>query len=167
MSETPIAGEPRAIGPADGDIFVSSEDTGDRFLLDAADVGGRFALVEHLLAPRALAAPLHRHTVEDEYSYVLEGSVGAWLGGNEVVAGAGTLVCKPRAEWHTFWNAGEEPARVLEIISPGGLEALFRTLDGLDDWPEPDRLAELAGGYGCEIDLGGTMPIVERHRLTF
>jgi quercetin dioxygenase-like cupin family protein len=57
------------------------------------------------MSARALAAPLHRHIREDEYSYVLEGRVGALLG-NEVVTGSpGDPIFKPRNQWHTFWNA--------------------------------------------------------------
>ena len=73
----------------------------------------------------ALAAPVHRHAREDEYSYVLEGQVGALLGDEVVVGGPGDLIFKPRGQWHTFWNAGDEPARILEIISPAGFEGFF------------------------------------------
>jgi uncharacterized cupin superfamily protein len=53
---------------------------GVRFLVDGDATGGGFALVEHPLPPRGLAGPLHRHTREDEYTFVLEGRVGAQLG---------------------------------------------------------------------------------------
>ena len=43
--------------------------------------------------------------------------------------GPGDLVHKPRNQWHTFWNAGDEPCRILEIISPAGFEEFFRELD--------------------------------------
>jgi len=76
-------------------------------MIDSADTGGRLAVVEHVLGPRVLAAPLHLHTLEDEYSYVLEGRVGALLGDEEVFAGPGDLLFKPRGQWHTFWNAGD------------------------------------------------------------
>jgi mannose-6-phosphate isomerase-like protein (cupin superfamily) len=139
----------------------------DRFLVDGADAGGRMSVVEHRIPPRTLAAPVHRHTREDEYSYVLEGRMAAMLGDHEVSAQAGDLVFKPREQWHTFWNPGDEPARVLELISPAGLEELFRRLDALDAWPEPAALVALAGEYGCDLDLEATMPLAERHGLAF
>ena len=80
------------------------------------------------MSPHALAAPLHRHAREDEYSYVVEGRVGALLGDEVVLAGPGDLIFKPRNQWHTFWNAGDEPARLLEIISPAGFERFFEEL---------------------------------------
>ena len=93
-----------------------------------AEAAQRFSLVEHPMSPHALAAPLHRHTREDEYSFVLEGRMGALLGDEVVEAGPGDLVFKPRNEWHTFWNAGDEPCRILEIISPAGFERFFSEL---------------------------------------
>ena len=139
----------------------------DRFMIDGADTSGRFALVEHLFAPRALAAPMHRHHNEDEYSYVLTGRIGAVIEGHEVEAGVGDLLFKPRGQWHTFWNAGDEPASCLELISPAGLEQLFRSFVTLTGEPEPEQLAEMAAKYGCDIDFPATFPVVERHRLSF
>jgi mannose-6-phosphate isomerase-like protein (cupin superfamily) len=157
----------RVVGPGDGVTMTDPERRTDRFLIDTEDSGGGFSLVEHTLAPHVLAAPLHLHTREDEYSFVLEGRLGALLGEEEVFAEAGTLVYKPRGQWHTFWNAGDEPVRLLEIISPGGLEQLFRKLGEPGGEYDPETLPALAATYGCEVDFESTMPIVERHQLVF
>ena len=169
MSEKTVATMgPRVLGPTDGELALAPDGvTADRFMIDGKDSGGGFALVEHRLAPHALAAPLHRHTREDEYSSVLEGRVGALLGDHEVVAEAGELVFKPRGQWHTFWNAGDVTARILEIISPGGLEELFRELAAADGEYDPATLPALAARYGCEVDFERTLPVVERHGLAF
>src|SRR5581483_5551254 len=120
----------RVLGPADGRSgFLGS--IGVRFMIDGSEADERFSLVEHPMSPRALAAPLHRHNREDEYSWVIEGSVGALLGDEVVVAQPGDLIFKPRGQWHTFWNAGDTPARILEIISPAGFEDFFAELDEL------------------------------------
>jgi quercetin dioxygenase-like cupin family protein len=139
----------------------------NRFMIDGEDTNGRFALVEHLFAPRALAAPMHRHHDEDEYTYVLTGRIGAVIEGREVEAGPGDLLFKPRGQWHTFWNAGDQPASCLELISPAGLEGLFRSFATLAGEPAPEQLAEMAAKYGCEIDFPATFPVVERHGLSF
>src|SRR4051795_7784274 len=123
---TPSA--PKIVGPADGPAG-SLGSIGVRFLIDTEEThAGAFSLVEHPMPPRALAAPLHRHSREDEYSFVLEGRMGALLGDDVVYAEAGDLVHKPRDQWHTFWNAGDEPCRILEIIAHGGFEAFFAEL---------------------------------------
>ena len=54
--------------------------------------------------------------------------MGALLGGEVVYAEPGDLVFKPRQQWHTFWNAGDEPCRILEIISPSGFEHFFNEM---------------------------------------
>ncbi|MGW0550310.1 cupin domain-containing protein [Streptomyces altiplanensis] len=155
------------MGPENGELYQPERACGDRFLIDSREWGGRFALVEHRLPPKVLAAPVHQHTLEDEFSFVIEGSVGARFGDEEVVAGPGDLVFKPRGEWHTFWNAGQAPVRLLEIISPGGLEELFRRLDQLTGEPSPEELQEKAGSYGCSVDMEATMALVAKHELVF
>ena len=158
---------PKILGPQDGDILGDPETVLDRFMIAGEEVGGRFTMVEHRLAPYALAAPLHLHSREDEFSFILEGEVGVHIDGSEHIVRQGDLVSKPRDQWHTFWNAGDTPARILEIISPGGLEKLFRLLDTSPELYEPASLAPLADEYGAKVDFEGTMPIVERYGLNF
>ena len=162
MATTPV----RIIGPGEGESAGSAGRT-DRFMVDGADTGGRLSVVEHTIAPHVLAGPLHRHSREDEYSYVLEGRLSALLGEETVVAEAGTFVFKPRDQWHTFWNPGDEPARILELISPSGLEDLFRRLGAMDDDYDPKTLPALASSYGCELDFEGTQLLMQQHGLTF
>jgi mannose-6-phosphate isomerase-like protein (cupin superfamily) len=156
----------KVIGPDGGrEGFLGS--IGVRFLIDGAEAGERFSLVEHPLSPRALAAPLHRHTREDEYSFVLEGRMGAQLGDEVVVAGPGDLVHKPRDQWHTFWNAGDEPCRILEIISPAGFEGFFQELSDLGGATatEPEVLAALSELYGLEMQPDTVPGLIERFGL--
>ena len=126
---------------------------GVRFMFDGPESQQRFALVEHLMSSRALAAPLHRHTREDEYSFILEGRMGALLGDEVVEAGPGDLVHKPRDQWHTFWNAGDAPCRLLEIISPAGFERFFAELVAMGGVvkADPEELAALSQRYGLEM----------------
>jgi mannose-6-phosphate isomerase-like protein (cupin superfamily) len=124
-----------------------------------------FALVEHTLPPRALGAPLHRHANEDEYSFVLEGRLGAQLGDEVVVAGPGELARKPRGQEHTFWNAGDEPLRFLEIISPGRFASYFRELAPLLAAGDHAGVEEVAARYELEIDFSTIPTLAERHGL--
>jgi len=159
---------PRIVGAHDGKAgFLGS--IGVRFMIDGEEVGRRFSLIEHPMSARALAAPLHRHTREDEYSYVLQGSVGALLGDAVAIGKPGDLIFKPRNQWHTFWNAGDEPARILEIISPAGFENFFRELVDLGGvaQAEPQVLAQLCAHYGLEMDPGSIPGLVERFGLRF
>lgn len=162
-----IPSSPKVLGPEDGDILGDPDTVLDRFMVETGESGGRFALIEHRLVPNALAAPMHLHTREDEFSFILEGKVGAYVDGTELVAHTGDLVAKPRGQWHTFWNAGNSTARVLEIISPAGLENLFRLLDTSPELYEPEKLIPLADHYGAKVDFDATLSIVESHRLSF
>lgn len=132
--------------------------------IDSSDSAGRVSVVHHPIAPRSLVAPLHRHSREDEYSYVLTGRMGALLGDEVVTAGPGTWVFKPRGQWHTFWNAGDTPCEIIEIISPGGFEDFFRELT--DVWGDPARLLPLAARYGLEMQLDSVPELCARFGLT-
>jgi mannose-6-phosphate isomerase-like protein (cupin superfamily) len=154
------------LGPRDGRSgFLGS--IGARFVIDGAESGGGFSLVEHPMSPRALGAPLHRHTREDEYSYVLAGRVGALLGDEVVTGNPGDLIVKPRYQWHTFWNAGDEPARILEIISPAGFERYFAELVELGGSRKasPQALRSLGEKYGLEVNPQSIPELLERFTL--
>ena len=156
----------KVVGPQDGASgFLGS--IGVRFMIDGSEAAERFSLVEHPMSARALAAPLHRHTREDEYSYVLEGRMGALLGDDVVTAGPGDLVFKPRNQWHTFWNAGDEPCRILEIISPAGFEHFFAELDAMGGALQapPQALGELSQRYGLEMQPDTIPGLLERFGL--
>ena len=158
----------KVVGPGEGKAgFLGS--IGVRFMIEGDEAGDRFSLVEHPMSPWALAAPLHRHSREDEYSFVIEGRMGALLGDEELVAGPGDLVFKPRDQWHTFWNAGDEPARILEIISPAGFEKFFEELVDLGGvgTVEPPVLGELCDRYALEMDPESVPGLVERFGLRF
>jgi mannose-6-phosphate isomerase-like protein (cupin superfamily) len=157
----------KVVGPQDGKAgFLGS--IGVRFMIDGDESGGGFSLVEHPMPPRALAAPLHRHTREDEYSFVIEGRMGALLGDEVLEAGPGDLVFKPRDQWHTFWNAGDEPARILEVISPAGFERYFDELvdmGGSAGGIDPQKLGDMAARYGLEIKPETIPELLERFDL--
>jgi mannose-6-phosphate isomerase-like protein (cupin superfamily) len=156
----------KVVGPdAGAEGFLGS--IGVRFLIDGPEADQRFSLVEHPMSPRALAAPLHLHTREDEYSFVLEGRMGALLGDEVVEAGPGELVFKPRNQWHTFWNAGDEPCRILEIISPGGFERFFQELSDMGGAinADPDELTALGARYGHFFKLDSVPELLERFGL--
>ena len=162
------SGGPRKLGPQDGK-FVDLAAVGVRFLAWAEETGGGCSIVEHPIPPRTLVAPLHKHSREDEYSFVLEGRMGAQLGDDVVYADAGDFVFKPREQWHTFWNAGDGPCRILEIISPGGFEHAFDELGTAMAGSEidPARLMEIGAHYGIEEDPDSIGRLCAAHGLTY
>ena len=141
---------------------------GTRFLIHSEQTEGRFALIEHTIAPHTLAAPVHTHAGEDEFSFVLSGRMGAMVGDEVVEAGPGELVAKPRGVPHAFWNAGDEPVRLLELISPGAFEQYFADLAPVlsaGGPPDLEALAAIQQRYGLTMDFASIGALCERHGL--
>jgi mannose-6-phosphate isomerase-like protein (cupin superfamily) len=160
----PLPEKPIVIPHSAGDLF-DRNGFGFHWKIDGDQTGERFSVVHHPMAPRVLAAPLHRHNREDEYSYVLTGTMGGLLGDDVVTAGPGTWVFKPRKQWHTFWNAGDTPCEIIEVISPAGFEDFFRGLR--DVWPDMEKFKELTERYELEIDVSSVPGLCERFGVRF
>ena len=94
---------------------------------------------------------------------------GRPLGDDVLEAGSGDLVLKPRGEWHTFWNAGDAPCRILEIIAPAGFEGFFAELVDLGGvaQADPATLGELCQRYALEMDPSSIPSLIERFGVRF
>lgn len=164
------AGSPRILlSPEEGET-VSFGGFGARFMIGGTETGSNFALVEHPIGPRVLAAPMHTHRHEDEYTYVLKSEVGVQVGSEVRVARPGDLVFKPRGVPCAFWNAGDKPARALEIISPAGFERYFAEIAPLlppahQNPPDEAALGAVMARYGLEMDMSSILVLAERHGL--
>lgn len=128
------------------------------------------AIIEHTLAPKQLGAPPHKHSQEDEFSFILEGELTVEQLGQTVTVGPGGYVAKPRDIMHAFWNAGNEPVRFVEIIAPGDFVAYFYELDELfkSDQLSPENpgpIIALAARYGVEMDFRRIPELVKKHGL--
>jgi uncharacterized RmlC-like cupin family protein len=97
----------------------------------------------------------------------MQTAVGHLLGPDELEAGPGDLVVKPRRVPHAFWNAGDQPARLLELISPAGFEHYFRELAPLLAASERDQAAidQVVARYQLDIDFTTIPTLAERHHL--
>ena len=160
-----IQPEPTVIQSEEGDPFIFGE-VGGRFKIGGAATDERFVVAQlPEIPPRTLAAPLHCHHNEDEYTYVLDGTLGTMAGDEVVTAGPGTWLIKPRGQWHTFWNAGDTPCHMIEIVSPAGFEHYFSEVAAAEG--DLERLAEINEKYGIEMDLESIPRLCERFGLTF
>ena len=158
----------KVVQPGDGDTGILLPGVGVQFKIDAEDVGGHVSVVEHPFAVGALVPP-HVHHREDEVSIVIEGRIGFRSEGKEAVLSEGGYIVKPRGEVHAMWNAGDVPARMIEIITPAGFDKFFRELAELNaqGQPAPPAIAELASRYElsfAEPDWIGD--VIERYGLT-
>jgi quercetin dioxygenase-like cupin family protein len=158
MSNAAASVEPAVVGPGEGDAYwflgtlatiqASSENT-----------GGAVAVIEHL-APQGSGSPLHVHSREDEWFYVIEGELTFWVDGRRSVAHAGSFVFGPKGLPHTF-VVSSPTARFLLVTQPAGFEGFLRALgqpaERLEIPPEssepPDveGLTRLAATFGIEV----------------
>ncbi len=143
---------------------------GARLDVARTDNEANVAIVDHMLPPYTLAAPLHRHSREDEISYVLEGEMTVLADGELSTVSAGESVVKGRNVWHTFWNAGDEPLRFLEVIAPGEFSEFFEEVAPLTPLDPSDGEAigefqRIGERYGFEADLESIPRLCEEHDL--
>ena len=136
-----------------------------RWKINGTATGARFAVIHHPMEPHALAAPLHRHHNEDEFSYVINGTLGALLADDVVTAEPGSWVLKPRGQWHTFWNAGDAQCEIIEVISPAGFENYFREVAAA--WGDMKRFQEINDKYSLDMDFDSVPALCDRFGLTF
>ncbi len=158
----------KVVQPGEGRTGGLVPGVGVVFKIDGEDTGGALSIVEHPFAVGALVPP-HVHTLEDEYSIVVEGEIGFRSNDREVVLGPGGYIIKPRGEVHAMWNAGATPARMIEVISPAGFERFFRELSAMTAAGAPDRtaVAELGQRYQLPFAEPDWLPdVIARYHLT-
>ena len=151
----PTAGERIWDGPIDTTVMVPERTT-----------LGALSITEMSVTPGFMVPP-HVHRDTDEWSCVLTGRIGARVGDDEFAAGPGAWILKPRGVMHTFWNAGPEPARMIELLTPGAFEHMFRRMAELAERDEmtDERLDALAGEYGTTIDMAWVPELAARYGL--
>lgn len=127
---------------------------GVHFKVRGEQTRGAYAVVEHPIAAHTIVEPhVHRH--EDELTFVLEGTLWARVGDQELELAAGFYLWKPRNILHSFWNPGSEPARILETISPAGFEHFFEELADVvqhSTSSNEEAVSELCSRYGLTFD---------------
>ncbi|HKV44128.1 MAG TPA: cupin domain-containing protein [bacterium] len=126
-------------------LFLADRGATATLKVVAGETRGQFSVVESAPMPGAPGLGRHRHRRSDEALYVLAGAVTARVGERTVQAPAGSFVFIPRGTPHMFWNPGPQPARVLVIFAPAGLERfLEETAEASRESGRPPDAATLA-----------------------
>jgi quercetin dioxygenase-like cupin family protein len=150
------------------DQSVHFRSLGTTYKVLSESVGGSAAIVEHTLDVKCLGAPMHKHTRENEISYVLEGELSVIQNGEVKIARQGEYIVKPKGIFHTFWNAGDKMVRFIEIITPGNFEYYFAELAPYllkGQPPEMDKVRATADKYGLIVDINAAAEIIEKYSL--
>ena len=145
--------EPKVIRPDEAST-IRLYDVVFNYGIGAGETDGRLSMLEVTIPPRTLIKP-HTHTREDEFSLVLAGTIGLRTGDDTVEeVPTGSWLVKPRSVPHAMWNLSDQPARVLEVVMPGGLERYFEEIAPVlrEHGPEwTQRYDALAEAYGLTI----------------
>jgi len=137
------------IGPEEG-AYLPVLDIAHKVTAEAS--GGSLKIEEWGLPPGEMIPP-HTHASEDECSFVLEGEMMCYVGGEVVSAPQGSYVIKPRGVPHAFYNSGARTVRVMEILTPGdSFEGYFDEYEEIVSRQMSDEeyrraRAELGGRY--------------------
>jgi quercetin dioxygenase-like cupin family protein len=127
-------------GPAGGPLTFKAR--GDQ-------TGGLLTVLENVVAPGD-GPPLHVHRDEDESWVILDGAFRFLLGDEIVSAPAGSFVFVPRGTPHCFQNVSEEPARILVLFTPSGMERFFEEFAVLPSF-DPDAFRRIGREVGMEV----------------
>ena len=141
---------------------------GTTYKVLSESVGGTAAIVEHTLEAKSLGAPMHKHTRENEVSYVLEGELSVIQNGEVQTARPGQFIVKPMEMFHTFWNASDRMVRFIEIITPGNFEYYFAELAPFllkGQPPQLDKVRETGKKYGLIVDPDAAAEIIAKYGL--
>lgn len=121
--------------------------------LAGADTNNAFAVV-HLTVPKLAGPPLHRHSKEDEWFYILDGELTWEVDGQRFTGGAGSSAFAPRGVAHTYQNFTDEAAHILVVVTPAGLDRFFEALSTMNkglSQPDFARVEQLMNSYGMEL----------------
>jgi mannose-6-phosphate isomerase-like protein (cupin superfamily) len=124
-----------------------------RILEDGSTTSHRLGIAELTIAPHTSGPPQHRHGRHDEGFYVVSGTAQFTVGEQTVQAPAGTLVMIPPGAPHTFANASDEPAVVLNTFTPDLYVQYFRDLRDMiasGQPPTPQEMEQVMARYATE-----------------
>ncbi len=121
------------------------------------ETNGAMTVME-FLAEKNFAPPLHRHDIEDELFYVIDGDVWFSSGDVEAVHSTGAVVWLPRGRPHTF-QVRSETARVLQVSTPAQFERFVAALGTPTDEPvlpepvdiDPEHVAAVCAQFDIQV----------------
>ena len=144
--------EVKIVGPDDGEVALSGP-IQMRILEDGQTTEHRLGMGEITIAPHTAGPPQHRHAQHDEGFYVVSGTVRFTVGEKSYDAPSRSLVMVPPGAPHTFANAGDEPAVLLNTFTPDLYVQYFRDLHDMIAAGQPVTgpvLLEVMARYATE-----------------
>ncbi|HUX43579.1 MAG TPA: cupin domain-containing protein [Terracidiphilus sp.] len=155
MTNTELRRKALVLGPQDYRSREPLDVLGEPGLvkLAGADTENAAAVV-HLTVPKLGGPPLHRHSREDEWFYVLDGELTWEVDGQRFTGGAGASAFAPRGTAHAYQNFHGEAAHLLVMVTPAGLDKFFEDVTVMNkglSQPDFARVEQLMQSYGMEL----------------
>lgn len=94
-------------------------------IIATADSTANTLFAIECIEPAGGGPPVHIHTREDEFFYVIEGQLTLWVDGKTITLGAGQSIFAPRNIPHCFKNCSSKPVKFLVMCTPPGIEPFF------------------------------------------
>jgi mannose-6-phosphate isomerase-like protein (cupin superfamily) len=132
--------------PHDGEWRQITPGERARFHASSAQTMGAFAIIELMVEP-GNGVPMHVHGKEDEHFIVLEGKLQMAVGARRLDVVTGESITVGMGVAHAWCNASKAPVHMLAVFSPGGIEKMFRELEGVD----PAEIEAIANRYGTRL----------------
>jgi quercetin dioxygenase-like cupin family protein len=145
-------------------VFV--DQLGIRYLLTADQTGDQLTVLEIPCKPKAVVAPIHTHTLEDEYQFIIEGEASFELGGEVIDAKAGDVVVQPREVPMAIWNPSDKPARLLVMFTPGGYDRYLKEVTPHVVTGNLAAMPPLWQQYGLTTDPSSIPRLMKEHGLS-
>ena len=142
--------EPINVGPGQGTVIHGPVGGPLTFKARGEQTGGSLTALENVIPPGE-GPPVHTHANEDESWYVIEGELRFKLGDELSTATAGSFVFVPRGVPHAFKNVGGEPARLLVMFTPSGMELFFDRFAEPSDEPGHEKFRSIGGEVGMDV----------------
>jgi quercetin dioxygenase-like cupin family protein len=144
-------GTHRVLAPGDGDS-VGAIGLGILVKLTGVDTRDAYSVFEYVVPPNQGGPPTHIHSREDELFICVAGEVTVELDGDVHVLPPGSLLLMPRGVPHMFYNAGDQEARIIAVVSPPGLERYYRDLSALPAGPrDMAKIAVIMQAHGLSL----------------
>jgi quercetin dioxygenase-like cupin family protein len=151
--------------PRGDEESVSVDALGIRYLQTSEDTGGHMTVLEIPCAPRSVVAPIHTHTLEDEYQVILEGEFGFELGGEVIQAKPGDMIVQERGVPMAIWNPSDRPGRLLVMVCPGGYEHYLEEVTPHIVAGNLQAMPPLWERYGLTTDPSSIPRLIKEHGL--
>ncbi len=131
-----------------------------RLLLSNTESAGEVTIYEFALPAQSAGSPPHTHTLEDEYFYILSGTLDVLSNGDVLRLNTGDMAALNRGHTHMFWNGSDEANRFLVITTGSSFEAFMQSVSPRlsEAAPaSPDDVGALIGQIAAEHGISITM----------